>query len=277
MLNITPNLAVMTKSRKSARSLRSVSPVSPTQADLDAALDVLNNSLDSRLFNEMTGSRFEVGNDDATVRMSEPSPTLFADENLDKDTSVLIKCQTLIDDLQTELDAQRKRNDELESELKLTRTELDTLRTSSTSKHVSERLESEVKSLKHELLEAQQVAKKKDIELENMTRHCERRLDEMKRQLKQNSTHSTLDTRQTVATVDQEELKQLRYNQKLTEKKLSSHDEEMRSVVDCYERQLRALREQLEQSQGFFRSYYAAKAKTAESTSAQRSNPFRDY
>jgi len=269
----------MTRSKKLGKSLRSVSPVSPTQTDLDAALDVLNNSLDSRLFAEVTGSRFEIGNDDATVRMSEPSPTLVTDEKFDKDTSVLIKCQTLIDELQVELDAQRKRNNALDTELEKTRAEYEAFKLSSSSKQSVDSLEKEINSLKQQLADANQLAKKKDVELENMTRHCERRLDEMKRQLKQHTSvpNAVVTSVSTMDVASQEELKHLRMKLKMTEKKLSSQGDEMKSVADSYERQLRALRSQLDESQTFFKNYYGAKAKAVDSASTQRSNPFRDY
>lgn len=279
MLFFTLSIVFMTRSSKFRSSLRSVSPVSPTQAELDAALDVLNNSLDSRLLTDVIGSRFETGHEDATVRMSDPSPTLVHEDSFEKDSSVIIKCQTLIDELQTELDAQRARNEELECEIARTRADFETFKASSTPPESIKTLESEIVSLKQQLMESQEIANKKDVELENMTRHCERRLEEMKRQMKQYSMQSTVATPPipSIGSGDQEELKQLRMKLKGTEKRLTSQSDEMKSVVDSYERQLRALKDQLEESQDFFRSYYAVKAKSVETASSQRSNPFRDY
>ena len=265
----------MTKSRKSKYSMRSVSPVSPAERDLNAAMDVLNNSLDSRLLTDMMGSRFEDTNEEATVRVSELSPTLVTDDYLDKDTSMLIKCQNLIDELQSELDAQRDRNNNLEFELKEVRSELQRLRQNNISSTVERELRVEIDELRAQLTEALQVSKRKDTELENMTNHCERRLNEMKQQLKQQSVIIPDKTPQ--ASVSGQEIQTLRSKLEMTEKRLYSQTDEMKSVVDSYERQLKTLREQLEHSREFYKTYYSVKAPKIEAGMPQRSNPFRDY
>lgn len=257
----------MPRSSASKYSVRSVSPVSPTEAELNAALEALNNSLDSRGLTDLTGSRFGVGNDDPTVRMSELSPTLVTDDFLDKDTSVLLKCQTLIDDLQSEVDRLRDRNGHLESDLKDVRAKL--------AGRSAQDNQTEILQLKQQLADALDSSRKKDLELENMTKHFEKRLDEMKRQLKQQGNTSQAPT---MNSIDQDENNKLREKLRSADKKLASQASEMKSIIDSYERQLKILKEQLDQSQEFFKAFYAAKSKGVEvSEHPQRSNPFRDY
>jgi DNA repair exonuclease SbcCD ATPase subunit len=274
--NASSFLVFMTKASRSKNSLRSVSPVTPSERDLIAAMNVLNNSLDSRLLTDMMGSGFEETTEDATVRVSELSPTLVTDEYLDQDTSMLIKCQTLIDELQTELDSQRDRNSRLESELKEVRSEVQRLRHEDAGNKVVRELRSEVEELRAQLTQALQISKRKDTELENMTKHCEKRLNEMKQQLKQQALNiQEKSPHVSVPSFNgKQELLSLRSKLETTEKRLYSQTDEMKSVVDSYERQLKTLREQLEHSQEFYKNYYSVKAPRSE---AQRCNPFRDY
>jgi len=258
----------MPKPGKSRNFIRSLSPVSPGEGEFDAALDVLNNSLDTRMITEMMESRTDGSIEDVTARILSESPN---DQSIYAvpDTSVILKCQSLIDDLQEELDAQRIRNNKLESDLIKSTSELKSMQAESFPERISE-LEALNANLERKLHVSHQSLVAKEDELENMTRHFEKRMDEMKRQLKQQAAIAStppLPSQAPVVANDHSELDACR-------SLISQKESELRDVVESYERQVSMLKQQLSTSQSFFKSYYAAKYKPGESV---RSNPFRDY
>jgi chromosome segregation ATPase len=208
--------------------------------------------------------------DDVTARILSESPT---DRSfLCADASVILKCQSLIDELQEELDSQRERYQKLETELAKTKSELKRMHDEDYVGRIRD-LEKVNAELEKRLLTAERATEAKDIELENMTKHFEKRMDEMKRQLKHQSmsvTASTPPIPSPTVRVSEHGIKELRDELEKVSLQLVEKDGELKEVVESYERQVSMLRQQLVTSQSFFKNYYSTKCDV-------RTNPFRDY
>jgi chromosome segregation ATPase len=250
--------------------LRSLSPVSPTVGELEGGLDVVYDSLDSRLITEMMESATSDSIQDVTARILSESPVGKSIHCAD--ASVIIKCQSLLDELQEELDSQRERNHKLESELVKTKSELKEIHDQDYPSQMSA-LENVNADLGKRLLAAERSVESKDAELENMTRHFEKRMDEMRRQLKLQTTLASTPPIPAIQVTD-EEVRNLREEIVRLSSKLKTKELEISEVTESYERQVSMLRQQLTTSQSFFKNYYSAKYCQEEDA---RCNPFRDY
>lgn len=285
----------MTSSQQiSKSSIKSVSPVSPTREDLDSALDVLNASIDSGLIAQMLDSRGDISDSSPVYIAEDVSPVNVPGEReilsrIEADSTIILKCQMVMDDLQKELDRERLRCRDLDKRLAKSNNEVEQLRLERQSAVESlEALSSQIQELQKEkasqhdshnkqissltskLEAAERVAERKDFELENMTRHFERRLEEMKNQLKHATSTisvSAISTPPLPATMIirrspelELEVEQMKADLHTTHQALSHKDDEMRAVVESFERQVNLLRHQLENSRSYFKKYYAAKA-----------------
>ncbi len=274
--------------------MKSMSPVSPTREELDSALDVLNASIDSGLIAQMLDSGGEMSDTSPVYMGEDASPISIAADRaimsrVDADSTILLKCQMVIDDLQKELDRERQRCRDLDKKLTKSQLEIDQLRgerqtavdsLESLAYQIEEmqrertsHLEShnkQIASLTNKLESAERVAERKDFELENMTHHFERRLEEMKNQVKHATSTisvSAISTPPLPSTMIirrspelEFEVEQMKADLHNTHQALSQKDEEIRAVVDSFERQVSLLRQQLKSSRTYFKDYYAAKA-----------------
>jgi chromosome segregation ATPase len=286
----------MSFNRDSSSPMSSMSPVGMLGADLDSALDVLNASMDSGVIDEMLDSRGRV-NDGSPVSLYGNSPVSIASDNAlihrgEADSSLILKCQMVIDDLQKELDRERMRSRDLDNQLSHTLSDLDQLRgerqtavesldslaaqleeLQRNNANLVESHDKQVLSLSSRLEAAEQAAERKDFELENMTRHFEKRLDEMKRQVKhatQTPSISAISTPPlppcliTRRSPELEmEIEQMRAELATAHRAVAEEDTEIRAVVESYERQVTMLRQQLKSSKSYFKDYYATKASYA--------------
>jgi len=225
-----------------SRSINSLSPVFPSRFDVADALEVLNASIDSVVARKL---------------LDESSPRNC---NSDDPVYVIEKCRAVIDDLQFELDAERSRATELESTVERWRADLDSER----KKLKEERLQvEELRREKHqrlgesgsvarELADANRRLAEKDLELENMTHYCEKRISEMKRAMKESSsTLSTPPLPQAYESIKDAENKISNLTQQLNQNAniIKMKDQELQSVVESYEKQVRMLKSQLKSSE----------------------------
>lgn len=284
----------MTASHASKSSIKSMSPVSPTREELDSALDVLNASMDSGLIAQMLDSGVGMSDASPVYSNGDVSPASVSTDRaivsrVEADSTILMKCQMVMDDLQKELDRERIRTRDLDKKLTKTHMELDQLRGERQSavdsleslgcqiedlqRERSQQIEShnkQIASLTHKLEVAERLAERKDFELENMTRHFERRLEEMKNQVKHATSTmsvSAISTPPLPANMIirrspelEFEVEQMRADLHNTHNALAQKDGEIRAVVDSFERQVNLLRQQLKSSRSYFKDYYAAKA-----------------
>ena len=234
-------------------SIHEVSPLSRQRDDISAAMEVLNGSMESGFMQDA---------------LEERSPQW---KSRDDPNAVLIKCKSVIDDLQYELEKERRRSSELESLIETLQEELEAEKEKARSdrslveRSLRERqsmlsecgeLESQVTSLKKKLTD-------KDEELENMTRYCEKRVGELKKAVKEASC--------VVATppipVDDSLLNQLKNQLVESSTALRAKDEECRAAVESYDKQVKMLRQQLKSSEELIERYIT-------STSRKDDRPF---
>jgi len=226
--------------KSSAKSyVHEVSPVSRRRDDLSTALEVLNASVDSRMMHDA---------------LEEESPQW---KSRDNSNAVLLKCRSVIDDLQYELEEERRRSSELETVISALNAEIDSEKEKSRQdrlmlekvrkekqsvlnecgSQISE-LESEVESLTKRVSE-------KDRELENMTKYCEKRVGDLKKAIKEASS--------VIATppipVDDSLIQELKSQLSASSAAIRAKDEECQSIVESYEKQVRMLRQQLKSSE----------------------------
>lgn len=236
-----------------SNSIREVSPMARRRDDLSTAMEELNASLDSGIMHDAL--------EDESPRWS---------SSRDDPNAVLIKCRSVIDDLQYELEQERRRSLELEGLVSSLHTEIESekeknrqdrsmvekLRREKNSiftecgSQITE-LESQVKSLTDQI-------SGKDRELENVTIYCEKRVSELKRAVKEAST--------VVATppipVDDSMVHELKAQLSSSSAAIQAKDEECRTVVESYEKQVRMLRQQLKSSEDIIEKFIRKRPST---------------
>ena len=212
-----------------------MSPVSSSRLDFADALDVLNASIDSALAVEILATDSPVG---------------------DSPAALLDKCRVVIDELQTELTAERAKVVELETvvenlnaDLKQERKKVQDERALVNQLRLEIRGKSpEVVEIARELEDTKLRLFEKENELENMTGYCEKRVIELKRALKDAST--TFATPPLPLRSDSDEkMSQLVNQLEQSSSQLRMKESELKSVVDSYEKQVRLLRAQLRSSE----------------------------
>jgi hypothetical protein len=220
--------------RTRLNSVNSLSPVSPSRLDVVDAFDIMNSSVDSSLVQKMVQT---VHGNDLTLT--------------DNPVAVIEKCRGIIDDLQFELDAERTRVVELESTVQSLRADLDAEKkklreerslVEQLRRHRNQR-DSSHSSLVKDLEEARKQLADRDMELENMTQYCEKRVSELRRAVKEAS--SSLSTPPLSSQNDENRVGELTRQLAQSNLVLRSKDTELQTVVESYDKQVKLLRNQL--------------------------------
>lgn len=213
-------------------SVQALTPTSPGHG----AADVLKASVDSSLVRELAL--------DASPRR--PQSTV----------AVMDKCRVVIDDLQDELDAERSKTTELETQVsmlerdvanerKKLREERDLVEKLRREKHSAcSEMESKVDTLVRELDGARDALSAKNVELENMTQYCEKRVGELKRAVKEASSFSATPPLP-IPAMDESMVGELKTQLEMSSVVIRDKELEMKTVVESYEKQVRLLRNQL--------------------------------
>jgi chromosome segregation ATPase len=215
-------------------SVHSLSPVSPARLDFTDAIDVLSASIDSALAREISKENLATG--------SQPEDAV----------SMLDKCRSLIDELQSELCNERSRSVELEAQVDSLQSDLDTERRKLREERAGvEQLRRE-KAIKAAAPDALQAARnqiaEKERELENMTSYCEKRVRELKQALKDSST--TLTPSPAPVPIDLEQkISQLTEQLSHSSAVIRAKEAELSTVAESYEKQVRMLKAQLKSTE----------------------------
>jgi chromosome segregation ATPase len=224
--------------RRSGRAMESNSPVSPIAFELAEAVDSSFVSSTLRRLRE---------SDVAGIKTD--------------DFSMIEHFKTIIEDLQSELNCERARVVELESTLESLKAELEVEKRKIVSeralvenlRHEKNHSKQECNSVSRELQITKQELQSKKDELEHMTRYFERRMQEMKRSPKELSSDiSTPPIPLSHDSIKENEDTLMRLINQLSDSNnaIRRKDEELRSVVESYEKQVQLLRKQLKTSDG---------------------------
>ena len=219
----------------SKSALGDLSPVrAPTRDDLTNALDILNASIDSGLVRQM-------------IQEVSPSSRNLAED--DDRSLVLTKCKSVLEDLQQELLEERKRSDGLERTLASLRENAELEKKCILSDHekVCEKYGFQIRELTERVGRYEQRISEKEKELENMTVYCERRIDEMKKAVKEASSMAS--SVASAPTLDENGILELQKELWSSKSIIKNRETEMEQIVHSYEKQVSLLREQLKSNQ----------------------------
>ena len=244
-------------------SVQSMSPVSPNRTDLANALDVLNASIDSGLVRQMIH--------EVSPSRRQPPPS---EEN---SSAVLVKCRAVIEDLQEELEEERRRALELQGVIESLHREMEKDR----QKHREERMsldksKSERASMEKQIRDLTVLVEQKDAELENLTKYCEKKMESLKRTVKEasSSAHSTPPLPAPVVNSSSSHeyeiimITELKQQLSASSQVIRDRDSEMKSLVESYENQVHMLRTQLRSNEELIDRFVRARDRHAPAAKA---------
>ena len=240
---------------------------------MSSALDILNASITSELVQEMFHSPGWAATSDGSPLGSKVPAPEHSDE-------LLMKCRTVIEELQEELGQERRRRSELESRVVEARSEVDAVmeeldsirkqngmyieevtRLKMESLELGRRHASEASELQAKLRVSEECVGQKELELENMTKHFEKRMAEMRRVVASSNANS----REIVTPpVPDQILLELKNQLVASSAALRARDAETRNVVASYESQVKALRAELNSTREIMQSVLNSEGKVGE-------------